>query len=172
MRTLRFSAVLAVGVTLLCVNNVRAQADPMDEWSINALQGVDSIDVIIPDLSGDPDAIEAGLTSELIEAQIERRLLEAGVPVSDQAMPTMSPEIFILRIHLDEELVGFAYYIGLEMEDLVELSTGKVQFATVWNRPGSGGISGSSKDAIAGILNTLDAQMDRFLDDYRQAHTP
>lgn len=119
----------------------------------------DSVRVVIEDLS--KDAADIGLTKERLRTRAELRLRQARFRPDRQA----GTEYVYVRVNV----VGSAFSVRVEFRRTLSYTVSQVIrqiSATTWDHGGVGAHGGSSEY----VVQSLDASLDAFLNDYLAAN--
>jgi hypothetical protein len=143
-----------------------AQAAAADNFSTQALRGVDRILIAVDGIS--PNFARYGLTATEMEARIATRLGATGIAVVAKTDAEADPAASQLRVALTahENLYGlFSYRVAVEIQRKVPLDREGSSYVaqTVWSAGHSGLLNPSD-------LNRIYGSVDQLLDQLINAH--
>jgi len=146
---------------LLCLIPAVSYSQYLD---VKSLKGLDSLSVRIE--SPNADSAGIGITENLLKADLERRLGEAGFTLVDDAPQALYLNVNLVKsAHSDE----FACNIKLELLQGAWLErTDEWNYCSTWYREFLGVYSG--EDISAEITATVSDLMDLFINDARSAN--
>lgn len=131
--------------------------------SVSSLKGLVALKVVVEQL--DPKVEGNGITQKQLETDIELRLRQAGVNVSEQASALLYANVAVLCGDF-----ACAYNISLDLQQAVRLvmrpDAGTMPAAT-WNSGITGLLKGHNLEPVR---KTLKDQVDQFLNSYLAAN--
>lgn len=134
-----------------------------------ALQGLPGVYVVVEEINLDLEPL--GLTSHRIRAEIEERLKKAGVKVlgRNESFNTPGKPYLYVRLNapIRPEVPVCAFAIAVELRETVKTVRGLLVDADIWNTGASGSVG---KDKIRQIRNSINDQIDQFINDYLEAN--
>lgn len=133
------------------------------------LVGLKGVYVLIEPIN--PQAERLGLTKDQIKADVELRLLKAGVRVlteEEQNATPGKPSLYVnINTHIEKNLPIIPLSIRIDLNEVVTLDTGLKTVGTIWHT-GSVGVVG--KKSIRKIREAVNQDIDRFINDYLAAN--
>jgi hypothetical protein len=132
------------------------------------LAGIQSIYIYVEPLN---EAIRSkGITDDVLSAEVERRLREAGIPVTSYESPDSipgSPTLYLqVNALADEYIEQCTYAIRLELVQAVRLERNPDStpfYAPTW---GVGGVGTHLKGWRHALIDTVIGYVDQFIDAY------
>ncbi len=108
----------------------------------------------------DADAGEIGLTKDRIQTRVKLRLRSAGLTPGNDFSKNRT------ALHVNVNVIGDAFSIAVEYKRWVEFTTGNRRYRHVAITWDSGTTGTHSRTGAAFIMNSLDRQLDKFLNAY------
>lgn len=132
------------------------------------LRGLPGVSVLVERM--DPDAERDGVTQSHLQANVERRLRKAGIPVLTNQEQYATPGAPYLYVNVSTlkstELAGlyaYAIQVSLAQTVILERDPSTITTATTWN-VGSVGMVGGAR--LRGIRDSLGDHVDHFINDF------
>ena len=155
--------VMAILMTLTCLDLSLAQTRDQQHESLRGLQGVE---VVIEDIR--PDAQADGLSQEAIRTAVELILRSNGIRVltqSESLKTPAAPYLFVRAATSKHSSDLYAYAVTVEFMQKVSLVGRPQQMmsATTWEK-GSVGMTGPSN--IRQVIHSVESKVKEFANDY------
>lgn len=147
-----------------------ALAQTAEEIAQEPFRGLNGVGVLVDAVK--PEGQKAGLISSEVEAQVERRLREAGVRVLTRAEAVETPGMPYLYVYVDTtktDAGSYAYVVRVSLNQGVALdrdSAIKVHTET-WN---SGNVGAVAAEKLQQVGKAIDAKVDEFITAYHSAN--
>ena len=156
-------AVMAILMTLTCLDLSLAQTRDQQRESLRGLQGVE---VVIEDVK--PDAQADGLSREAIRAAVELILRSNGIQVltrSESLKTPAAPYLYVRVSTSNHSSDPFAYAVTVALMQKVSLahSAQQMMSATTWEK-GSVGTTGHSN--VRQVINSVESKVKEFANDF------
>ncbi|PYV06676.1 MAG: hypothetical protein DMG10_01180 [Acidobacteria bacterium] len=150
--------------------------DPAPLGSLDSLRGIEWVSVILDDEDPGIEAKEAGLTLELLRADVTAKLRAGGMKLEEGSA---SPQLGLLVAHLEYKAIrpsgggppGFVAYVCLRVKQDVQLlsrAEPAPMLASTWEHGTLITGNGPGKEEVRKALAAL---ADKFLADYRAANS-
>ena len=148
---------LAAAATLLI--STAAPAAAQDENERDYLIDLREVNVFVDDLAADAEA--AGLTREGIEAAVENRLREQGVPLGRSQL---AGDLYV-RVGTHRGTTGlYAYFARVSLQQLVTIEGNQERaFVDTWDIDSLGTVGGANLPQVEQVVLEL---VDLFIEDY------
>ena len=148
---------LAAAATLLI--SAAAPAAAQDENERDYLIDLREVNVFVDDLAADAEA--AGLTREGIEAAVENRLREQGVPLGRSQL---AGDLYV-RVGTHRGTTGlYAYFARVSLQQLVTIEGNQERaFVDTWDIDSLGTVGGANLPQVEQVVLEL---VDLFIEDY------
>ena len=155
MPTILRAAVAAVALLTGTAAPTRAQ----DENERDYLSGLREVNVFVDDLARDAEA--AGLTRDGVEAAVEARLRERGVPLGRSQL---AGDLYV-RVATHRGATGlYAYFARVSLQQLVTIEgNGERAFVDTWDLDSLGTVGAGNLPRVQGVVLQI---VDAFIDDY------
>ncbi len=161
MPTILRAAAIATAVLI----GIAPPALAQDENERDHLIDVREINVFVDDLA--PDAEAAGLTREAIEAAVEGRLREQGVPLGRSQL---AGDLYV-RVATHRGTTGlYAYFARVSLQQLVTIEGNQERaFVDTWDLDSLGTVGEANLPQVQRVVLQI---VDAFIDDYFAVNDP
>ena len=149
----------AIVVTIAVLTGTAASTRAQDENEREYLSGLREVNVFVDDLARDAEA--AGLTRDGVEAAVEARLRERGVPLGRSQL---AGDLYV-RIATHRGATGlYAYFARVSLQQLVTIEgNGERAFVDTWDLDSLGTVGAGNLPQVQGVVLQI---VDAFIDDY------
>ena len=161
MSTIPRAAVMAAAV----LTAIAAPATAQDEDERDYLTDVREVNVFVDDLAADAEA--AGLTRDGIEAAVEARLRERGVPLGRSQL---AGDLYV-RVATHRGTTGlYAYFARVSLQQLVTIESNQERaFVDTWDLDSLGTVGEANLPQVQRVVLQI---VDVFIDDYFSVNDP
>ena len=144
---------------LLLLLGIAAPAAAQDENERDYLIDLHEVNVFVDDLA--PDAEAAGLTRDSIEAAVQNRLREKGVPLGRSQL---AGDLYV-RVGTHRGTTGlYAYFARVSLQQLVTIEGNQERaFVDTWDIDSLGTVGEGNLPQVEQVVLQL---VDLFIDDY------
>ena len=144
---------------------IAAPAAAQDEDEREYLTDLREINVFVDDLA--PDAEASGLTRDGIEAAVEARLRERGVPLGRSQI---AGDLYV-RVATHRGATGlYAYFARVSLQQLVTIEGNQERaFVDTWDLDSLGTVGAGNLPQVQGVVLQI---VDVFIDDYFSVNDP
>ena len=148
-----------VAAAIAVLTGLAAPAAAQDENEREYLTDLREVNVFVDDLA--PDAEAAGLTRDGIEAAVEARLRERGVPLGRSQL---AGDLYV-RVATHRGTTGLhAYFARVSLQQLVTIEgTPKRAFVDTWDLASLGTVGEANLPQVQRVVLQI---VDVFIDDY------
>ena len=155
----------AIVVMTVIVAGFTTPALAQDENEREYLTGLREVNVFVDDLA--PDAEAAGLTREGIEAAVEARLREGGVP---RGRSQLAGDLYV-RVATHQGTTGlYAYFARVSLQQLVTIEGNQERaFVDTWDMDSLGTVGTANLPQVQRVVLQI---VDVFIDDYFSVNDP
>ncbi len=155
----------AVVATAIIVTGLTTSALAQDENEREYLTGLREVNVFVDDLA--PDAEAAGLTRDGIEAAVEARLRERGVPLGRSQL---AGDLYV-RVATHQGTTGlYAYFARVSLQQLVTIEGNQERaFVDTWDLDSLGTVGTANLPQVQRVVLQI---VDVFIDDYFSVNDP
>ena len=155
MPTISTAAAMVFAILL----GIAAPAAAQDEDEREYLTGLREVNVFVDDLA--PDAEASGLTRDGIEAAVEARLRERGVPLGRSQI---AGDLYV-RVATHRGATGlYAYFARVSLQQLVTIEGNQERaFVDTWDLDSLGTVGAGNLPQVQGVVLQI---VDVFIDDY------
>lgn len=149
----------AAAVTIAVLTGTAAPTRAQDENEREYLSGLREVNVFVDDLARDAEA--AGLTRDGVEAAVEARLRERGVPIGRSQL---AGDLYV-RVATHRGATGlYAYFARVSLQQLVTIEgNGERAFVDTWDLDSLGTVGAGNLPQVQGVVLQI---VDAFIDDY------
>lgn len=149
----------AAAVTIAVLTGAAAPAGAQDENEREYLSGLREVNVFVDDLARDAEA--AGLTRDGVEAAVEARLRERGVPIGRSQL---AGDLYV-RVATHRGATGlYAYFARVSLQQLVTIEgNGERAFVDTWDLDSLGTVGAGNLPQVQEVVLQI---VDAFIDDY------
>jgi hypothetical protein len=159
--------VMALLMTLICLDLSEAQTRDQQRDSLQGLQGVE---VVIESLR--PDAQTDGLSQEAIRTAVELILRSKGIRVftrSESLSTLAAPYLYVKVSTYNHSSDLYAYAVTVDVMQKVSLAQRPRQMmsATTWER---GGVGTTGHSNISMVIDSVESKVKEFANDYLAAN--
>ena len=158
--------ILRAVVTMAAIlAGIAAPGAAQDENERDYLTDLREVNVFVDDLS--PDAEAAGLTRDAIEAAVEARLRERGVPLGRSQL---AGDLYV-RVATHQGTTGlYAYFARVSLQQLVTIEGNQERaFVDTWDLDSLGTVGEANLPQVQRVVLQI---VDAFIDDYFSANDP
>ena len=155
MPTISRAAAMVFAILL----GIAAPAAAQDEDEREYLTGLREVNVFVDDLA--PDAEASGLTRDGIEAAVEARLRERGVPLGRSQI---AGDLYV-RVATHRGATGlYAYFARVSLQQLVTIEGNQERaFVDTWDLDSLGTVGAGNLSQVQGVVLQI---VDVFIEDY------
>jgi len=155
----------AIVATTIALTGFTAPALAQDENEREYLTGLREVNVFVDDLA--PDAEAAGLAREGIEAAVEARLRERGVP---RGRSQLAGDLYV-RVATHRGTTGlYAYFARVSLQQLVTIEGNQERaFVDTWDLDSLGTVGEANLPQVQRVVLQI---VDVFIDDYLSVNDP
>lgn len=149
----------AAVATAAILAGIAAPAAAQDENERDYLTDLREVNVFVDDLA--PDAEAAGLTRDAIEAAVEARLRERGVPLGRSQL---AGDLYV-RVATHQGTTGlYAYFARVSLQQLVTIEGNQERaFVDTWDLDSLGTVGEANLPQVQRVVLQI---VDAFIDDY------
>ena len=149
----------AIAATTIIVTGFITPAFAQDENERDYLTDLREVNVFVDDLA--PDAEAAGLTRDAIEAAVEARLRERGVPLGRSQL---AGDLYV-RVATHQGTTGlYAYFARVSLQQLVTIEGNQERaFVDTWDLDSLGTVGEANLPQVQRVVLQI---VDAFIDDY------
>ena len=149
----------AIVATTVILTGFAAPAPAQDENEREYLTDLREVNVFVDDLA--PDAEAAGLTRDGIEAAVEARLRERGVPLGRSQL---AGDLYV-RVATHQGTTGlYAYFARVSLQQLVTIEGNQERaFVDTWDLDSLGTVGAANLPQVQRVVLQI---VDVFIDDY------
>ena len=153
-------------IVVLAMTGVAAPALAQDDVERENLTDVREINVIVEELAADAEA--AGLTDELLDAAVERRLEERGVPLGNSRN---AADLYItVGTHQGGSTGLYAYCVRVSVEQLVTIEGNQLRaLVGTWDLDALGTVGAGNLPQVERVVLQI---VDAFTEDYLAVNDP
>ena len=158
--------ILRAVVTMAAIlAGIAARGAAQDENERDYLTDLREVNVFVDDLA--PDAEAAGLTRDAIEAAVEARLRERGVPLGRSQL---AGDLYV-RVATHQGTTGlYAYFARVSLQQLVTIEGNQERaFVDTWDLDSLGTVGEANLPQVQRVVLQI---VDAFIDDYFSANDP
>ncbi len=155
----------AVAMAVIILTAATAPTRAQDENEREYLTDLHEINVFVDDLA--PDAEAAGLTRDAIEAAVEARLRERGVPLGRSQL---AGDLYV-RVATHQGTTGlYAYFARVSLQQLVTIEGNQERaFVDTWDLDSLGTVGEANLPQVQRVVLQI---VDVFIDDYFSVNDP
>ena len=155
----------AVATTAAILAGIAAPGAAQDENERDYLTDLREVNVFVDDLA--PDAEAAGLSRDAIEAAVEARLRERGVPLGRSQL---AGDLYV-RVATHQGTTGlYAYFARVSLQQLVTIEGNQERaFVDTWDLDSLGTVGVANLPQVQRVVLQI---VDAFIDDYFSANDP
>ena len=155
----------AVAMAVIILTVATAPTRAQDENEREYLTDLHEINVFVDDLA--PDAEAAGLTRDAIEAAVEARLRERGVPMGRSQL---AGDLYV-RVATHQGTTGlYAYFARVSLQQLVTIEGNQERaFVDTWDLDSLGTVGEANLPQVQRVVLQI---VDVFIDDYFSVNDP
>ena len=156
---------LPIIVAVVALSGLAAPAGAQDEVERENLTDIREINVFVEDLASDAEA--AGLTRELLEVTIERRLQESRVPLGNSRQ---AADLYINVATFQGTTGLYAYCVRVSVQQLVTIEGNQMRaLVDTWDLASVGTVGEGN---LPDVRNVVEQIVDAFTDDYLAVNDP
>ena len=155
----------AIAAATIIVTGLATPALAQDENEREYLTGLREVNVFVDDLASDAEA--AGLTRDAIEAAVEARLRERGVPLGRSQL---AGDLYV-RVATHQGTTGlYAYFARVSLQQLVTIEGNRERaFVDTWDLDSLGTVGTANLPQVQRVVLQI---VDVFIDDYFSVNDP